>query len=225
MAQQRNRVKELLDKSHWALGAVIAAAVLSFLLSAIDQSWKLYERFKTPPPALGTIEVIGQRGFEMVETTEALRKIPVIQQVLGSDKFVHEALRKPPPSTGRIPMWPVEMLVLNPTKEKLNLHSCQMIARAPGFKLPSFSFGYFVSDSAQPAPEDSGRIIDVEPQGARKARLIFVFADIHYRHHQELSLFNPGHIDIACRDQSRREIRTTHPIYSGFQGYAKQRPH
>ncbi len=223
MGQQRNRVKEFLDKSHWALGAVVVAAVLSFFLSAVDQGWKLYERVKISPLALSTIEVVSQRGFDMVETTEALRKIPVIQQMLSSDKLFHEMLRKPPPATGRVPMWPVELLVLNPTKEKLNLHSCQMLARAPGFKLPSYSFGYFLSDSAHPGAEDSGRIIDVEPQGARKVRLIFVFADLHYRQHQELSLFNPAHIDIACRDQGRRELRTTYPIYSNIQGYDKQR--
>lgn len=223
MAEKRNRVKEFLDKSPWALGAVVFAAVLSFFMSAVDQGWRLYERVKAPTPARSAIEVVSQRGFDMVQPTDALRKIPVIQQVLSSDKFVHEALRKPPPVTGRVPMWPVELLVLNPTKEKLNLHSCQMLVRAPGFKLPSFSFGYFVSDSTQPSAEDSGRIINVEPEGALKVRLIFVFADLHYRQHQELSLFNPAHIDLACKDQGRREVRTTYPVYSGIQANDKLR--
>ena len=219
MGEQRNRVKEFLDKSPWALGTVVIAAVLSFLLSAVDQSWRLYERVKAPAPALSTIEVASQRGFEMVETTEALRKILVIQQVLS----VYETLGKPPSVPRRVPMWPVELLVLNPTKEKLNLHSCQMLVRAPGFKLPSYSFGYFVSDSAHPSAEDSGRIIDVEPQGARKVRLIFVFGDLQFRKQQELSFFKPAHIDLMCRDQGRREVRTTYPIYSRIEAYDEQR--
>jgi len=221
MAQQRNRVKEFLDRSPWALGAVVIAAIFSFLLSAAEQGWRLYERVRAAPPPLGAIEVASQRGFLMVETTEDLRNIPVIRQVLSSEQFVHEALRKPPPATGRVPMWPVELLVLNPTKEKLNLHSCQMLVREPGNTFPSFSFGYFVSDGVDIRAGDSGRIIDVEPQGARRVRLIFIFADLHYRQHQKPSLFNPAHIDILCRDQGRREVRTTYPIYSHIQANDK----
>ena len=92
MAERRNRVKEFLDRSPWALGAVVIAAVLSFLLSAVDQGWRLYERVKAPEPALSAIEIVSQRGFEMVETTEAQGRrevrttYPVYSRIQANDK-------------------------------------------------------------------------------------------------------------------------------------------
>lgn len=216
MTKKRNQVKEFLDHSPWALGAVVVAAVLSFLLSAGDQIWRLYERLKTPEPPASSIEILSQRGYEMVEATNALRNIPIIQAVLHSIDSIQKIQKEPELTLEKIPLWPVELLVLNPTKDRLNLHSCTLHVRYPGLMLPSVSFGYFVSDSFHLNAEDFGRIVQIEPQGAHKVRLIFVFADIQYKKHQELSLFNPAYIDLLCKDQERREIRTTYPVYSSI---------
>jgi hypothetical protein len=211
MARRRN-LREWLESSPWVVLAGLIAAILTFLLNVGEQGWRLYERITAKAP-LPAIEVTAQRGYFLIRPTPEMLKLEVVQQVLSAEKSLTEILR-PRPLTGRVPVWPVQLLVLNPTREKLNLHSCRMFVRAePEIKM-AISFGYFVSDTIDLKADDEERLFVVEPEGARQVQLMFVFAGLPEAPRTKFDLFKPGYLDVSCRDQTRREIRTTYPIYS-----------
>ena len=220
----KRKLKEWLESSPWVVLAGIVAAVLTFMINAGEQGWALYEKFTAKKPPEPSVEVASQRGFYVVRPTAEALKIPSVRNVFEGEKAIAKLLVKPPPVTGVVPLWPVQLLVLNPTKERLSLHSCTMHVYAPEMKLPAFSFGYFVSEKLELTATDEERLITIEPEGAQHIHVVFLMADIHRRQYAAPEYYSkPNRLDISCKDQSRREITARHTFYTPLKAADKRK--
>jgi hypothetical protein len=210
----KRSLKERLEESPWFLAAGVVAAVLTFLIEVADKGVELYEKVTTKPPA-AVIEVASARGYHLVSPTERMKQIPVIQQLLDTEQVVKKLLIKPPAATGKVALWPVQLLVLNPTEDRLNLWGCRMTVSQKTSKFPIFAFGYFVSESLDVQAKDYERLIVIEPGTAQHVHVVFPFSGISAAQEPpDPSLFEPAYLHISCKDQLKRELRTSHPVYS-----------
>jgi hypothetical protein len=124
----------------------------------------------------------------------------------------------------RVAVWPVQLLILNPASDRLNVHSCRMTVRMPGVKWAQ-SDEYFVSDTPMLDGKTAGQPIHVEAKEAKRVQLMFVFAALEQmavvvpKEETEKPFYifeNKSLADITCRDQARRELRTTSTMWGSL---------
>jgi hypothetical protein len=217
---KRNAVKEFLESSPWALAAVAFAAVASFLLSSIEAGLRIYERMQTRSE-IATLEVADLRGFLLIVPSKAMADVPAVRQALGASKAWVGMFKSAANPSGRVAVWPVQLLILNPTSEPLNVHSCRMTVRLVGVKF-AFSAEYFLSDTPIVESKTAGLPIRVEARDAKRVQLMFVFGGLEHMAAVKPATGAPAMqdaftsnevVDISCRDQARRELRTTSTMW------------
>lgn len=220
---KRNPVKDFLESSPWALGAVSFAAVASFILSGAEQGWKIYDRMREQSE-LPTVEVADLRGFLLIVPPKSMQEIPAIRAAIEGAKSIAVAIPQAPPPSGRVAVWPVQLLILNPIGDPLNVHSCRMSITIPGVKW-SQSQEYFVSDTPILEARQAGQPIRVERKEAKRVQLMFVFSALEQMAVPDLPkspkldwefLHNKSVAEISCRDQARRELRTTSTMWGSI---------
>lgn len=221
---KKNWVKDFLESSPWALGAIALAAVLTFLLTAIDQGWRVWERFRATKE-VPAMEIARLSAFVLAPVTPEMREVPEVRSIQELSGMFRDM------NLDRVPLWPVQLLVMNPTKETINLHSCRMRVTLPpdaykGIKAfgPLESREYFFSDAiASLETRAAGKPIAVAPSEAKRVQLYFLFVlldRLRINPEKKNSAFwtfeNPTAVVVTCRDQARRELSGTSTIYGSI---------
>jgi hypothetical protein len=230
---KRNPVKDFLESSPWALGGIAFAAVASFLLTLADGGWRIYDRIKATSE-VPTIEVARFGAFVLAPVTPAMQEDPHVRAVQGFSRI----LRDSDPS--RVPLWPVQLLVLNPTKDTINLHSCRLRISLPvgvytGVKtlgnIPLESSEYFFSDAiASVEARAAGKPIAIAAGEAKRVQLYFLFALLDHlrekgKEEDAFTSFRPPVTAVVtCRDQARRELSATSTIYGTILPESQRQP-
>ena len=215
----RNPVKDLLESSPWALGAVIAAALLAFTFTLLDLGWRLSDRLgaKAQAPAM---EIARLGRFLLVPATPAMQKIALVRNVQEISGLAGG------PEGNRVPLWPVELHVLNPAREALNLHGCRMRVTLPlhtykGVKVlsPLESSDYFLTDAIASADaEAAGKPVQIAAGEAKRMPLYFVFALLtrvqpRDKPSSPAAFSEPAVVEVSCRDDAGRELLARSLVY------------
>lgn len=225
----RNWVKDFLEASPWALGAVAFGAVLTFVMTAAETGLRVYERVTSTAPT-PTREIVETSGFLLVSVTKEMEDVPLVRNAQKFTALFKESDPK------RLPLWPMRLLVLNPTKESINLHTCRMAVSLPpallsGVKFPSGraeSTLYFLSDTLPPKAQAADEPILVEPTKAKHVRLFFLFPLLdHLKEKPQTDVErlkswfdSPVTAEITCRDTAKRELRATATIFERITPHA-----
>jgi hypothetical protein len=216
----RNWVKDSLESSPWALGAVVAAAVLAFLFTMLELGWRLFDRAGASPHA-PTMEIAGLGRLRLVPVTPAMQEVELVRSALEISGFAGGSDGK------RVPLWPVQLRVLNPTRDAINLHGCSMRVILPldaykGVKLlgPLESSEYFLSDAiASVEARAAGKPITIDPGEAKRMQLYFLFAVLTQTRQpgktgSSPAVFSdPAIAEVACRDEAGRELVAKSTVY------------
>lgn len=108
---------------------------------------------------------------------------------------------------------PLRLLLLNPKKEKLTVHSCRGLLELGPF--PSRSMGYFVgTDFDKVRAEQFDPLIVIDPEGAQRVEMMFLFPHVQLgtsdsSHKGEKWQASFGKPEVQCEDQAGRTLRTS----------------
>ena len=216
----RNWVKDSLESSPWALGVVVAAAMLAFLFTVLDLGVRLFDRLGASPHS-PTMDIAGLGGLRLVPVTPAMQKIELVRSALEISGLAGGADGK------RVPLWPVELRVLNPTRKAINLHGCSMRVILPldaykGVKLlgPLESSEYFLSDAiASVEARAAGKPITIDAGEAKRMQLYFLFAPLAQPRQPAKTgsspavFSDPAVAEVACSDEAGRELVAKSTVY------------
>jgi hypothetical protein len=224
---ERNWVKDFLESSPWALGAIAIGAVLSFLITAVEGGLRVYDRITSNAP-MPAIQIVETSGFLLVPVTKDMETLPLVRgaQAFGA-LFIDS-------DTKRIPLWPAKTLILNPTKEAINLHTCKMTVNLPSGRFEGVKYLganakiestlYFLSDAAPPNTKGANQPISVSPNEAKHVRLYFLFPVLYHLREKPQTpaeqlknwFENPVTMEVTCMDTARREIRALATIFESI---------
>ena len=214
--------------SSLVLFAGAIAAVLTFILNIFEQGWRIKETVMAPAPPQPGIRVEDQRPYFSAPVSFELHKIPSVRDLIELEKHVKLMFQdeaKPPPR-GQVGVWPARLLVLNPSKQKLTLHSCRVLVQRDS-PFVSQSITYFLGDAIEKIRADrAGEFIEVDPDGARRVDVLFLFPpatfDLGSRFWGNLKdlteklkggITEPrsalNRLDIQCEDQAGRILGTS----------------
>ena len=197
---------------------ILIVGALAAIFTAIEQGRRIWKDVTAPPPPQAAMRLDGQRPFFTARPSEELLKVPNIRGVQSVEKIVAQMLIDSPPITGEVALWPIRLLVLNPSKDELTLHSCKVFAEGPN-PFVSGSVAYFLGNALeklQAANVDP--FIEVEPDSARRADVMFVFPrtftfgffgkDVSYKESakaiNELLKGGLTRANLRCEDQAGR---------------------
>jgi hypothetical protein len=215
----RNWVKEFLESSPWALGAVVAAALLALAFTVLELGSRLWDRLgaKSDAPAM---EIAGLGRFLLAPTTPAMQRIALVRSVQEISGLTGG------PHRNRVPLWPVHLQVLNPTRAAINLHGCSMRVTLPldmykGVKLGSAleSSEYFLSDAvASVDARAAGKPIKIQAGEAKRMQLYFIFALLSRPPQRDkpaspAAFTEPAIAEVSCRDDAGRELVARSMVY------------
>lgn len=215
----RNPVKDFLESSPWALGAVVAAAVLAFAFTLLDLGLRLSDRLavRSAAPAM---EIARLGRFLLVPATPAMQKMALVRNVQEISGLAGG------PDGSRVPLWPVELQVLNPTGAAIHLHACTMRVTLPldmykgvKFGSPLESSEYFLSDAlASVEARAAGKPIKVAPGEAKRMHLYFIFALLSRPQQRDkpaspAAFSEPAVAAVSCRDDAGRELVARSTVY------------
>jgi hypothetical protein len=215
----RNPVKDLLESSPWALGAVAAAALVACVLTALQLGLRIAERAGTGGDA-PVMEIARLGRFMLVPATPAMQKIALVRSVQELSSGLAGA------EGNRVPLWPVELQVLNPGRDALNLHGCRMRLTLPlhtykGVKVlsPLESAEYFLTDALAGADaQAAGKPVQIAPGEAKRVPLYFVFAlltrfQARDKPSSPAAFAEPAVVEVTCRDDAGRELLARSTVY------------
>ncbi len=215
----RNPVKDLLESSPWALGAVAVAALVACVLTALQLGLRISERVGVGGDA-PVMEIARLGRFMLVPATPAMQKIALVRSVQELSGLAGGA------EGNRVPLWPVELQVLNPARDALNLHGCRMRVTLPldtykGVKVlsPLESSEYFLTDALAGADaEAAGKPAQIAPGEAKRMPLYFVFALLTRSQPRDkpsspAAFSVPAVVEVTCRDDAGRELLARSMVY------------
>jgi len=201
------------------IGALAASA--NFVLDFAEKGWRLRKEITAPEPPRAAIRIESQGPALTFPATAELLKIPSIRGALELQvKFVKllKALPADAPSIlQHFTVRPLHVLVRNPTKERLTLHTCRSTISRGSSLFVSRSIGYFLSEDIHKVrANEFNPLVAVNPDDVRRIEALFIFPYVPsvqgYGLKEELKsggvkgTSSLGELELQCEDQAGRPL-------------------